>query len=365
MERRSEFVGRDREMSVLEEAFAGARAGSGRLVLVAGEAGMGKSRLVEELSAKIRPGGARMFWGRCWEAGGAPAYWPWVQALRAHVRAASADSLRQELANGAADVAQILPEIRTVLPDIGEADAVETDAARFRLFDSVASWLRALAADGVVVLVLEDIHAADTPSLLLMEFVGHSLGDMPVLLVATYRDDEVRRSDPLAAALVDLARLPSTIRIDLRGLASADVRRYIESASGLPASGTLVDAIAARTEGNPLFLTEVVRLLESEGRLSSTTGISPEPIPQRIRDVFVRRFALVSTSCHELLRIASVLGREFRIDVLIELADATPDSVYQAIDEARAARLLTDNPGVVHAVRFAHALIRDALYEEL
>ena len=168
---RGVFVGREHEIAELGAALDDAFAGRGALVLLVGEPGIGKSRLAEELVRQARSRGARVLVGRCWEAGGAPAYWPWVQSLRAHIEQSDRDALRAELGGGAAEVAQIIPEVRDLLPDLAEP-SLEEEGARFRLFDAVARFLRNVASKDPLVLVLDDLHAADEPSLLMLRFLA-------------------------------------------------------------------------------------------------------------------------------------------------------------------------------------------------
>ena len=171
-------------MTGLDDAFAG----RGRLFLVAGEPGIGKSRLAEELVTQARARGARILVGRCWEAGGAPAYWPWVQSLRGYIGERDSESLREQLGAGARDVAQFLPELRELLPDLPEPPSLDPEAARFRLFDAVASFLTRAAEARPIVLVLDDLHAADEPSLLLLQFLVRGIGDSRLLVIGAYRD---------------------------------------------------------------------------------------------------------------------------------------------------------------------------------
>ena len=194
---RSVFVGRERELAELAGGLDDALAGRGRLFLLVGEPGIGKSRLAEELIAHARTRGARILVGRCWEAGGAPAYWPWVQSLRAYVREAEPEALRAQLGAGAADLAQILPEVRERFPDLPEPPSLESEAARFRLFDAVAEFLRRACESRPIVLVLDDLHAADAPSLLLLRFLTREPGSTRLFLLGAYRD-----ADPLGPAPV-------------------------------------------------------------------------------------------------------------------------------------------------------------------
>ena len=172
-------MGRERELAELVAGLDDALAGRGRLFLLAGEPGIGKSRLADELIGQARARGARVLVGRCWEAGGAPAYWPWVQALRAYVRDAEPEALRAQLGAGAADLAQLLPELRELFPTCRSRRRSESEGARFRLFDAASAFLRSAAQARPLVLVLDDMHAADEPSLLLLRFVAREIGRQP------------------------------------------------------------------------------------------------------------------------------------------------------------------------------------------
>jgi predicted ATPase/DNA-binding SARP family transcriptional activator len=364
---RGAFVGRDAELEELLEGFSDAVAGRGRLFLLVGEPGIGKSRLAEEVIRHARAHRAEVLVGRCWEGGGAPAYWPWVQSIREYVRHADAGALRSQLGAGAADVAQIVPELREILPDVPERLSVESESARFRLFDSTAAFLRSAAAECPLVVVLDDLHAADEPSLLLLRLMAAGLGTSRILVVGTFRDVDPTVREPLASTLAELAREQVTRRLQLTGLAEEDVGRFIELNTGTTPGSELVAAIHEETEGNPLFVGEVVRLLAAEGHLADIDSrtLLTLGIPQGVREVIGRRLRRLSEECTHVLNLASVLGREFRLDVLKRLSELPADRLLEVLDEAVAARLVSDVPGSLGRLRFAHALIRDTLYDEL
>ena len=363
---RGVFVGREPELEELGSGLSAALAGRGRLFLLAGEPGIGKSRLAEEVARQARAQGARVLFGRCWEAGGAPAYWPWVQLLRTYVEQSEPDSLRSELADAAGDVAQIVPELRKLFPDL-PIPALETEGARFRLFDSTARFLRNAAATQPLVIVLDDLHAADEPSLLLLQFLAGELVGSPMLVLGTYRDVDPTVHDPLGGVLVELTREQVTHRIKLSGLTRADIARYIELGSGEPAPAELVAAIHTETEGNPLFVGEVARLLAAEGGLAELDADSlwTLGIPQGVREVIGRRVGRLSAECGRVLTLASVLGREFGLAALARLSELSDDELLDVLDEAIEARVLASVPGSVGHLRFAHALIGQTLYEQL
>ncbi len=360
---RATFVGRGRELGVLVEALDDALGGRGRLVLVAGEPGIGKSRLADELMGQARVRGTRVLVGRCWEAGGAPAYWPWVQSLRAYVPETDLDALRTQLGAGAGDLAQLLPELRDLFPGLPEPPALESEGARFRLFEAAGSFLRSAAQDHPVVLMLDDLHAADEPSLLLLRFVAREIADSRLLVVCAYRDVDPALRAPLTSALAELIREPQTVQVELAGLSEADVGEYIALSTGTVPAPQLVQAIRAETEGNPLFVAEVVRLLDAEGRIGETDAHLS--IPPGVRAVIGQRVARLSEPCRDLLVAASVMGREFGLDALARLSRLGRAELLDVLDEALTERVVTDVPGSPGRLRFGHALIRDTLYDEL
>jgi len=359
------FVGRDSETYALDAALNDARGGRGRLVVLSGEAGIGKSRLADELSSRAKQLGVRVLWGRCWEAGGAPAYWPWVQALRAYVRDADPDALRAQLGRGAAEIGQLLPELRELFPDVPEPASLDSDGAKFRLYDAAAAFLRCVAAERPLLVVLDDVHAADASSLLMLEFVAAELADARVLVLAVYRDPELDPGDPIAAALAGVGRHAS-LRVTLRGLHEPEVASFIEASTQVEPAASLVRAIAAETEGNPLFVGEIARLLAAEGRLSEEAGAAWRvAIPDTVKEVIGRRLNRLTDGCRQTLAIASVVGREFPLDLLERLTDRSSAELLALLDEAITARLVTEVPGSPGRLRFTHALVRDALYDAL
>ena len=362
---RGAFVGRVFELAELMAGLDDAFAGHGRLFLVVGEPGIGKSRLAEEVMRHARARGARVLVGRCWEAGGAPAYWPWVQALRAAVRDTDSAALLAHLGAGAAQLAQIVPELRQRFPDLPEPPALESEVARFRLFDATAEFLGNISQAPPTVLVLDDLHAADAPSLLLLRFLARELRSTHILLLAAYRDVDPIPGRPLTETLAEVAREPVTRRVSLGGLSEREVAQYVKLTASQIASTPLVAAVHQETEGNPLFVGEIVRLLAVEGVGSESTAEARLAIPQSIRDVIARRLTHLSNECNRLLVLAAVIGREFALDALARLAGVSEDGLLEVLDEAMAARVLADVPGAADRLRFAHVLIRDTLYEGL
>ena len=361
----SAFVGRGTEFAELVSSLDDAFAGRARLVLVVGEPGIGKSRLAEELTGHARARGALALVGRCWEAGGAPAYWPWVQALRGYVRESEIEALSSQLGSCAAELAQILPELRARLPDLPEPRSPDSEGARFRLFEAVAEFLRNASDRRPILLVLDDLHAADVASLLLLRFLVRQLGSARMLLLGAYRDVDPLPGQALTEMLAEVAREPAADRISLDGLSEEHVAEYIELTAPELASPQLANALYEETEGNPLFLGEMVRLLSAEGLPSEPDAEIRPAIPQGVRDVIARRLTHLSEECNRVLELASVLGREFALEALARVAGVSEDELLDVLDEAMAARVISDVPGTPGHLRFAHVLIRDTIYEGL
>jgi class 3 adenylate cyclase len=351
------FVGRERELAQIRETVDAALEGAGGLLLVVGEPGIGKTRTSEELATYAQVSGARVYWGRCREDEGAPAYWPWVQAIRGYVRDADPVAMAWQMGAGAAEVAQIVPEVSERL-DVAPAGPSESEEARFRLFDSVTSFLLAAARDRPMVVVLDDLHWADETSLLLLKHLASEIGSSGLLVVGTYRDIELGRHHPLARVLGELGGT----RIALDGFSVPAIARYVEMTSGAAPPPGLAEAVHAQTDGNPFFVGEVVRLLASEGRLSDPSSWRGQ-IPQGVREVVGRRLDRLSKQANEGLKVAAVIGREFDGEVLAKVKDVPAEKMMPGARQAIAERLVTDRGG--GRFSFAHALVRDTLYDEI
>jgi DNA-binding SARP family transcriptional activator len=362
---RDAFVGRKTELHELLTALDDALAGRGRLFLIAGEPGIGKSRLADELIRHARQRGARVLVGRCWEAGGAPAYWPWMQSLRTYIREVEPEALHAQLGAGAIELAQILPELREILPGLPEPASREAEGARFRLFDAVAEFLRNASQSRPIVLVLDDLHAADASSLLLLQFVTRELSSTRMLLLGAYRDIDPIPGQPLTNMVAEVAREPVTRRLPLGGLGEREVAAYVDLTASQIGSAELATALHEETEGNPLFVSEIVRLLSVEGLRSRSTAEARLGIPQTVRDVIARRLTHLSEECNRVLVLASVLGREFALAALARVGHVSEDELLDVLDEAIGARVVSEVPGAPGRLRFAHVLIRETLYEGL
>jgi tetratricopeptide (TPR) repeat protein len=355
-------VGREREVDELCTAADVALAGRGQVVLISGEPGIGKTRLVEELTTYAQLRDALVLWGRCYEGEGAPPYWPWIQAIRVYSIDHDPDALAETMGHGAADIAQVVSEVRRRLPGLAPPPpSVGDEQARFRLFDAVSTFLLNASRREPLVVVLDDLHYADRGSLALLEFLAPQIGRARLLVVGTYRDTELHLYRSLVQTLGELTRVQPPRRIVLHGLTCAEVARYMTMTAGVTPNEALVEAIHTKSEGNPFFVAEIVRLLSAEDRLDSAAGeIS---IPQEVRELIVRRLAPLSAYCREVLSIAGVIGRDFDLRVLQAVADADAERLLEALEEAQAARVIAPSgPG---RYRFAHVLISDALIDGL
>ncbi|GII63835.1 hypothetical protein Skr01_39200 [Sphaerisporangium krabiense] len=333
--RAASFVGREGELAALVSAAGEAAHDGARVALVTGEAGLGKSTLLEHLGARLERDGWLVAAGRCPEVDGAPPAWAWVEALRAVAAAVAPGEFAGDLA----------PLLSDSIPVDGDAAA-----GRFRLRRAVWGWLAAAATDRPVAVVLDDLHWADTTTLGLL---GGGVGvRAPILVVAAYRQDE---SEHLTETLGALART-APLRIALPGLDGAAVAALVRAES--EADDATVAGIAERTGGNPFYVRESARLLNGEGAL-----VALSEVPEGVRDVLRRRLARLPESGVSVLRLAAVAGRESSVDVLVRAADSDGDGVLDALDAGVIAGLLDEPaPG---RVRFVHALVRDTLVADV
>lgn len=360
------FIGRELETKELRVALNETLAGKGHLFMLVGEPGSGKTRMTEQLATYAHLCNAQVLAGSCYEGEGAPAFWPWLQIIRCYALDLERDALMSIMGPGAADIAQVVSEIKERLPDLPPPPSLEPEQARFRLFDSVTTFLKNASRLQPLVIILDDLHWADKPSLLLLQFLARELKEASILVVGTYRDIELGRQHPLSQTLGELSRQGLSARIVLRGLTEQDVARFIEMTAGIKPTEHLVRTVYQQTEGNPFFLGEIVRLLVVEGQLEHRDSrASSVRIPEGVREVIGRRLDQLSEECNRILTIASVIGRDFNIDALEPLTDVSADQLLEILDEAMGARVITELPAPVGTYSFAHALIRETLYDEI
>ncbi len=360
-ETRSIFVGREREFEELRRGLEEALSGNGRMFLVAGEPGIGKTRLANELAQHGAGRGVQSIWGRCWEGGGAAAYWPWRQIIRTCLRFRNASTLVAELGSCANDLEVVAPEARNYIAKDLEAAPLPTDPeqARFRLFDSFSTFLNLAAINRPLLIVLEDLHAADLSSLFFLRFLSRNLNDSGILIVGTYRDAELRQAQARADLLGQLASDSS--RISLNGLNEDEVQILLREEIGPNVDSKAVSAIYNATGGNPLFVKEISRCAIVPGG----PAFNAKMMPNGVRAAIQRHLSPLSTEARQVLSVASVIGSEFDCTTLQRLSELTVEHVLEAIAEAENARLVSLLPGKTRRWRFAHSLIRDCLYEDV
>ena len=358
------FVGRHQEMAELTAALDEALSGKGRLVMLAGEPGIGKTRIAQEFASLAEHRGANILWGWCHDQEGAPPYWPWLQCIRAYVESADTTQLSLDMGAGAADISEILPELTVKLEGLERPPAISPEQARFRLFFSITTFLKNLSRSQPLVLVLDDLHWADGSSLLLLEFLAREIAANPVMVVGTYRDDEVSGSHPLAQTLGNLVREPHFQRVTLGGLSRQEVGEFVQARAGVSVAETAVDTLYQRTEGNPLFVGEVVSSVNPEEMARDLTWIAA--IPEAVRDAILRRLNQLSEPCRQILRTASVIGRDFELTLLRALnPEISEDEFWESLDEALGIRLVESLSDGLGRYQFGHALIQQAVYEEI
>ena len=327
------LVGRVRELGELQDAYAGARQGSGGVHLILGDPGVGKTRLAAAL-ADHAAGAATIVWTRGWGRA-APAYWPWVEVVRALCENVDGADLRRGLGAGADELLRLAPELAERLPgaQLPHEDAAgeASDIARFALFDALVSLLRWSGARRPAVVLIDDLQDVDEGSLLALDFVSRMLRDTSVLLVVTMHERIPERSRAAQAALSNIVRAGR--RLVLGGLSSEDVGRLIALESGSEPRPALVRAVHDRTEGNAFFAREILALLLAEGRLDDPQA--DLPLPDGVRETIRRRLGPLGDDAVRTLELAAIFGRTFSLAALERASPFRRDAVLAALDGAR------------------------------
>jgi class 3 adenylate cyclase len=366
------LVGRSAELGQLTEAFDHALSGRGRLVMVVGEPGIGKTRLVEELGVYASVRGATVCWGRCYEGELAMPYLPFVEAFRGYVRDQTDEELRAELSEGAPEVATLVSELHQRFADLPASPPLDGEAERLRLFEGVTTFLRNAATKRPVVLLLDDLHWADKPSLLMLQYLARNLRRQRVLLVGTYRDVELDRTHPLSAAVAALRHENLYERVLLRGLSPPDVKALIDAVDDQDSPLAFAETIHRETEGNPFFVAEILRNLVETGAIQKVDGVwtgNPDTIaenlPEGVREVIGRRLSRLGEDCNRMLTVGAAMPGGFSLDVIAPVLDMHEDHTLDLLDEALAAQVVRERRDAPGLYEFNHALIRQTLYAEL
>jgi hypothetical protein len=349
----SPIFGRQRELEQLLAGLGQALAGRGRFFTVVGEPGIGKTRLLDEITEAAGQRGVLVAWGRCWESGGAPAYWPWLAVLEGLVRGLDDAGLHEALGSGAVALAALVPEIDRRLGPFSAATPPTADEARFRLWRAVAGLVQRGAAAQGLVIAFEDLHAADESSLALLHFLAREVRGHRLLLIVSYRDVEAFYEPAIGELLARITREGTLL--PLGRLPDEAARALLDHRSGAIEPG-LCARICERAQGNPLFLEELARLVDRETHAS----LVDSAIPFGVREVIRQRLDRVPPETRALLDLAAVIGDEIDPALLAPAVGLSVAIVGERLERATRAGLLR---GQAPRLRFGHALVREALYQ--
>lgn len=364
------LIGREEQLNVLDSCWERTAGGQQQIAVVSGEPGVGKTRLALEFARSIARN-ATVLAGRC-DREALVGYAPWMAILQRMVRTTPAQVLRRHLAgiDAASELAEIVPEIRTRI-HIDAPGSATPEGRRYRLFEAVSQLLAAASTSAPILLVLDDLHWADQGSLLLLRHMIRCTRQAPICIVLTHRNDVPEWSSDFRDLVESLRREYSPARIALHRLSDDDVREMIEEWTGRKSPPSLTRLVARHTEGNPLFVVEMLKHLDEvralTGREEWDGPITLEDVglPEGIRQLIGRRLERLGLTTRRLLTIAAVVGRDFRLSVIEGLVDVGEDAVLDAMDEALTAGIVTEEPGAAGNFSFTHTLIREALYTSI
>jgi class 3 adenylate cyclase len=364
------FVGREHEISLLDDALRRAQGGRLQVVLVAGEPGIGKTTLAVRHAKRAWEEGGLVLFGRCDEESLVP-FQPFVEALAHYVEHAATDDLRRQVEDHAEDLSLFLPSVTRRLPSVRPTGGGASELDRYRMFEAIAAVLARIGEEMPVVILVDDLHWADRPTLQLLQYVVRRCVNIPLLLIGTYRDTDLVRTHPLSEVLVDLRRSDGVTRIPLRGLSAEDVRFMVNPVGPpWPEDAALADMLWRETEGSPLFLREILRHLSEtgavvrseDGHWHARRRLEQLGIPDGIREVIARRLNRLSSEANAVLVAAAVVGREFDVELVRNLVELPVDAVLDALDEATATGLVDEVGHRPGRYGFTHALVRQTLY---
>jgi DNA-binding winged helix-turn-helix (wHTH) protein/tetratricopeptide (TPR) repeat protein len=358
------FVGREGGLAVLDAALREALSRHGRCLWIYGEPGIGKTRMLQELSRRSRARGAQAWLGRCMEVEGAPPLWPLIQMLREAAAQLGPSALYEAMGAGAVDIAHAVPELRQWLPRLPEAPEVDPLRARFLSFDALARFLERASEQQPLVLLFDDLQRADASTLRLIAFLVQQLHGARVLIAATLRSgaatDELR--DEL---LAEIAGHASARPIELAGLSRAELARYVELRAGAAAPEPVIARLHEQTGGNPLFLEQILHEPSGVPAECRWLRLWEAPLAHGLRGAIERHLAGIPPRCRRLLQVAAVIGREFALGALARMVERSTEYVLEQLSAAIDAGLVCAVEDAIGQRRFSHALIRDALYEQL
>ena len=366
-QQRMRFVGREPQLEQLRSAWQETADGEYRLAVAVGEAGMGKSRLAAHFAREVHEGGGTVLYGRCDEE---PllAYQPFVEALRHYLRHGDwrdEAGIRGELL----ELSRLVPEAR-VEPAGETPPQRDPEGGRIFLFEAVATLLRHATGRRPLLLVLDDLHWADRPTLLLLRHLLRQVDPIRLMVLGLFRDVDVGTDHPLAGLVADLRRECRFERIELSGFDERESEALVGDYLAAPATEGFVRGLHGRTEGNPFFLQEALRsLIETDavepGEAASEQALQSVGVPESVADVILRRVGRVSELTSEALTVAAVIGREFDARTTAAVLDTDEDAVIGAMEEAMSAGLVVEVPSAIDRFTFCHALVREAIYDRV
>ena len=362
------LFGRAAEVGLAVAAWERAEAGEGGTVLVAGEPGIGKTRLLEEIAARVTRFGGVVWWGAAYE-GEARAYGPISEMVDGYLRVVDPRRAAEQLGAEAGLVARLAPAVRGIV-EVVDPVALAPEAERERTVDAVVDFAAAVASTAPLLIVVDDAHWADASTVGLLRTLVRRASRLPVLVMIAYRDAELDRRHPLADALAGWRRQPSVVRIALRGLDRDTVGELVAAvAERDDVSAALVAAVRSETDGNPLFVREVILHLLEEGRFGHgqddwSDRIDDLGIPEGVRDAIGRRLSRLTDDTNRLLAVASAFDAGFDLGDVAAVAGLDDDAAMDAVDEALAAQMVRPVDGF-DRYDFVHALIRHTLWAEL
>ena len=360
------LVGRAQESATLRDWWTSMDGGAGRLLLVDGDPGIGKTRLVAELARAVEADGALVLWGRCDEDPVAP-FQPFAEALGHYFQSLSADRISRMPDWQLTELSRLVPRLREYVPPIDD-EGGDPESERYRFFEAVTVTLSELSPDGTILLVIDDLHAADQPTLLLLRHVLRGTDEAKLGIVAMFIDTEVTPAHRLRTMLADFRAVHQVSTVHLQGLSSAAVDELVQGWPNAPAE--LVPQLCRLTDGNPLFLDELLRQIgyrEAEQQEQGDAPVPPNLSPtEAIRELVARRVSRLPEDVVYLLQAAAVAGLECEAGIVGEAAELTPDQWLDAFDRAEESRLLRRvGQDIGDRYVFSHALVRDAIYGEL
>jgi tetratricopeptide (TPR) repeat protein len=367
---RGRLVARERDLSEARALWRKASAGEGGMLLVSGEPGIGKTRLVRELCTEVHVAGDGVLVGECYAEGGAP-YAPFAQILRRAFRNGAGDHLASALPDFVlADLLTLAPSLRLRFPDVPPNPSLDPKSEQQRLFENMVAFCQALCDRAPLLLVLEDAHWADSGSLALLRHLARRTRRQPLLLVATYREVELDQTRPFQEVLLDLNRERLATRLRLSRLDREGTRDMLAVLFAEEITTEFRDGIYTETEGNPFFVEEVCKALVESGQVYFVDGYWDRPdmedleIPQSVRVAIQSRVGMMPPDCQEMLRLAAILGREFEFETLLEASGAGDEALIDALECAGRAQLVEEvSAGRDVTFAFTHALIPATLSE--